>query len=103
MTPASPNFSSRSLTRTAGMHESDWVSAHVFYHENLDALLTDAAGPLVAELAGRGLAGAAFFLRYWDGGPHLRFRALPTDPAHRAEVERVIAERFEKYLAENPA
>ncbi|MET7464710.1 thiopeptide-type bacteriocin biosynthesis protein [Nonomuraea sp. NPDC005501] len=85
------------------MHESDWVSAHVFYHENLDALLTDAAGPLIAELAGRGLAEDAFFLRYWDGGPHLRFRALPTDPAHRAEVERVITERFEKYLAENPA
>ncbi|MEV0344818.1 lantibiotic dehydratase C-terminal domain-containing protein [Nonomuraea sp. NPDC050680] len=85
------------------MHESDWVSAHVFYHENLDALLTNAAGPLIAELAGRGLAEAAFFLRYWDGGPHLRFRALPTGPAHRAEVERVLAERFEKYLAENPA
>ncbi|MCA2225177.1 lantibiotic dehydratase C-terminal domain-containing protein [Nonomuraea aurantiaca] len=85
------------------MHESDWVSAHVFYHENLDGLLTDAAGPLIAELAGRGLAEAAFFLRYWDGGPHLRFRALPTDPARRAEVERVISVRFEKYLAENPA
>ncbi|MEV1243525.1 lantibiotic dehydratase C-terminal domain-containing protein [Nonomuraea sp. NPDC049750] len=85
------------------MHESDWVSAHVFYHENLDPLLTNAAGPLIAELAGSGLAEATFFLRYWDGGPHLRFRALPADPAHRAEVERVIAERFEKYLAENPA
>ncbi|WP_433510461.1 lantibiotic dehydratase C-terminal domain-containing protein [Nonomuraea sp. CA-143628] len=85
------------------MHESDWVSAHVFYHENLDPLLTNAAGPLIAELAGSGLAEATFFLRYWDGGPHLRFRALPADPAHRTEVERVIAERFEKYLAENPA
>jgi len=82
------------------MPDDPWVSAHVFYHEDLDRLLLDVTAPLVTELATDGLATEFFFLRYWDGGPHLRLRVLPTD---RAEVERRIRERFEKYLAFRPA
>ncbi|MDA2812304.1 thiopeptide-type bacteriocin biosynthesis protein [Nocardiopsis sp. RSe5-2] len=83
--------------------EADWLAAHVFYHDRLDPLLVEAVAPLVAELRERDLASEWFFLRYWDGGPHLRFRVLPRDASARAEVGELVRGRFERYLAERPA
>lgn len=85
------------------MSDNAWVSAHAFYHDDLDRLLLDVTAPLVAELAAGGLSTQYFFLRYWDGGPHLRLRVLPADESARAEVTRLVRERFEKYFAHRPA
>lgn len=83
--------------------ESDWVAAHVFYHDRLDRLLTEAAAPLATELVRRGLADDFFFLRYWDGGPHLRFRALIPDDTGRAGATELIRRRFTEFLTAHPA
>ncbi|MFC4585737.1 lantibiotic dehydratase C-terminal domain-containing protein [Sphaerisporangium corydalis] len=116
--PAAP-AESAALAESAA-HESAWVSAHVFYQGDLDPLITGVVAPLVAELDAAGLAREFFFLRYWDGGPHLRLRVLPaTDGAAdaadasgvtdrrtggvRAEVERLVAERFGDHLARYPS
>jgi hypothetical protein len=85
------------------MDEPAWVSAHAFYHGNLDDLLAMAVAPLVAELAREGLAANWFFLRYWDGGPHLRLRVLPTRPAGSAEVTELIRRRFSHFFLHHPA
>lgn len=84
-------------------HESDWVSAHIFYEGDLDLLLTRVVGPLLGAFAESGLAREFFFLRYWDGGRHLRLRVLPAQDIHRPEVEKLINERFGEYLARNPS
>lgn len=80
------------------MADHDWVSAHVFFHGDLDVLLTDVLVPLAGELPGE-----FFFLRYWDGGPHLRVRARTAAGAGRAEVRRLVGARFGDYLARNPS
>ncbi|HZM84243.1 MAG TPA: lantibiotic dehydratase C-terminal domain-containing protein [Candidatus Limnocylindrales bacterium] len=36
--------------------------------------------PLVADRYEAGLSRPRFFIRHWDGGPHVRLRALPTSP-----------------------
>ena len=77
-----------------------WVSVHAFYHGNLDVLLLDAVRPLVAELRERRLIDGYFFLRYWDGGQHLRLRL---DSTVDGEVERLALDRLRRYLAANPA
>jgi thiopeptide-type bacteriocin biosynthesis protein len=84
-------------------HGSAWVSAHVFFHDDLDLLVTDVVAPLVDRLAVDGTASEFFFLRYWDGGPHLRLRVLPAVGAYRDDVQRLIGERFGRYLSRNPS
>jgi thiopeptide-type bacteriocin biosynthesis protein len=84
-------------------HEADWVSAHVFYEGDLDLLLTHVVDPLLEEFARSGLAREFFFLRYWDGGKHLRLRVLPAQNARRPEVEELITDRLGEHLARNPS
>jgi len=80
-----------------------WLSAHLFYEGDLDDLLVRAAGPLVSELASGGLITGSFFLRYWEGGSHLRLRVLPVDPSTRNRVQTLITERIGRYLREHPS
>ncbi|WP_150240349.1 thiopeptide-type bacteriocin biosynthesis protein [Nocardiopsis quinghaiensis] len=59
-----------------------WSAVYVHLHrdrERIDAFLLDHLAPRAEELVARGRAKAWFFLRYWDGGPHLRVRFLDAD------------------------
>jgi lantibiotic biosynthesis dehydratase-like protein len=89
--------------RESASRESDWVSAHAFYYEDLDRLVVDVIAPLTEDMTEDGLAHRWFFLRYWDGGPHVRLRVLPAREEDRAEVEELIGDRFGTYFARNPA
>lgn len=82
---------------------ADWVCAHVFYDTDQDALLTHCVEPVVAELEQRGLTQRYFFLRYWEGGPHVRLRLLPSRARDHADVAEVVERRLSAFLAESPA
>lgn len=84
------------------MRETDWVSAHLFYHGNLDLLLVELVAPLVDELAADGLCDEYFFLRYWDGGTHLRLRLLAPPPS-ADDVRSRVTERCRRFFRERPA
>ncbi|MFE3460946.1 thiopeptide-type bacteriocin biosynthesis protein [Nocardiopsis aegyptia] len=61
-----------------------WSAVYVHLHRDrsrIDAFLLDHVAPHAEELVSDGRAKAWFFLRYWDGGPHLRVRFLDADPA----------------------
>ncbi|MEV8632417.1 lantibiotic dehydratase C-terminal domain-containing protein [Streptosporangium sp. NPDC051023] len=78
--------------------ESEWISLHAFHRGDLDRLVAQAVVPLVKELPLRGW----FFLRYWEGGPHLRLRLLP-EPGRRAEVVGTARGALADHLAANPS
>ncbi|WP_161972538.1 thiopeptide-type bacteriocin biosynthesis protein [Curtobacterium sp. HSID17257] len=61
------------------------MSLHVFHQGDLDHLVTDVSNEMRPYLPGRG---QMFFLRYWNGGPHIRFRfRLPgRSPAAHSEL-----------------
>ncbi len=81
-----------------------WVSVHVFHAGPLGVLLVDAVAPLVGALTGAGLIDGYFFLRYWEGGPHLRLRLRPAGgQPEPAEVRRLVTERLCGYLATHPS
>jgi hypothetical protein len=84
------------------MADREWVSAHVFCSDGLDPLLTDAVRPLVGELVAANLVRGCFFLRYWEGGPHLRLRLLPAADNH-ARVRELVAERCAEHLRRRPS
>jgi thiopeptide-type bacteriocin biosynthesis protein len=81
----------------------DWVSAHVFHAGPLDGLLTGAVRPLVTELTDGGLVDGYFFLRYWEGGPHLRLRLRPSRWDARPPVRVALTARCGRYLAAHPS
>jgi hypothetical protein len=108
--------------------EGDWVSAHVFYQGDLTELLVNGIVPVARELTHGGMAPASvlcgtpapgrpghaptashapasgwFFLRYWEGGTHLRLRVLPAPGRDRAVIEALITERLGQYLREQPS
>jgi thiopeptide-type bacteriocin biosynthesis protein len=79
----------------------DWVGAHVFHRGDQDLLVTRAVSPLCEELARAGRVGGWFFLRYWEGGPHVRLRLLTKGPA--ADVRAAVARTCARHLADHPS
>lgn len=80
-----------------------WVSAHLYYHDALDDLLRSAVRPLAGELAAGGLIDGYFFVRYWQGGPHVRLRVLVRDQAEAQPVGRLIEARICRFFARRPS
>lgn len=84
------------------MTEPVWVSAHVFRHDDLDELLLTQIAPLMSELVANGLVLGFFYLRYWEGGPHLRLR-MRAAAAHTGEVSKRVNDRLGTHMRANPS
>ncbi|WP_145501173.1 thiopeptide-type bacteriocin biosynthesis protein [Streptomyces sp. CFMR 7] len=62
---------------TNGPDDTPWLSLHCFLRstpEDVDAFLTEEVAPLLDGLVAGGEAGGWFFIRYDEGGHHLRIR-----------------------------
>jgi thiopeptide-type bacteriocin biosynthesis protein len=78
-----------------------WHSLHVHRYGLQDEFLLDGLAPVLESLRASGALTRWFFLRYWQGGHHVRVRLRLAD----AEAELALAEavkRFESYLAVCP-
>lgn len=78
-----------------------WSSLHLYVHGDRaakDEFLLDVLAPAADRLVADGHATGWFFLRYWEGGPHIRFRVRDADPERLAE----LAEEARRWLAKNP-
>ncbi|NJK43574.1 MAG: hypothetical protein HC933_04260 [Pleurocapsa sp. SU_196_0] len=80
-----------------------WISLYIYYHEDPTPLLVHCLKPLVAVLKARAEINSSFFVRYWEGGPHVRFRVLPRQPANASELRAYIQERVRAYLCAHPS
>lgn len=97
------NASSSSTAEHPDAVSPSWVSAHLYYHGAHNDLLCRAVRPLVGELAAEGLIDGFFFIRYWQGGPHIRLRVRPRDQANAQLVTRLIQTRIGRFFARCPS
>ncbi|MFE4668823.1 lantibiotic dehydratase C-terminal domain-containing protein [Streptomyces sp. NPDC056716] len=84
------------------MADPAWLSAHIFYQGSLDLPLTHLVAPLIHELDMADFGYEYFFLRYWDGGPHLRLR-IRCEPKWHPEVSGRLDAAAERFFAVHPA
>ncbi|WP_187415198.1 thiopeptide maturation pyridine synthase [Nonomuraea sp. PA05] len=91
------------LTRSPAPHDAPaWHSVHVHYHApDKDGLLLDAVRPLLDGL--RGEVAAAYVLRHWRQGPHLRINVKAPPPVWRRVVRPRVDETVGAYLREHPS
>jgi hypothetical protein len=84
------------------MTDCAWRSAYIYYHDDdKTGLLLDAVRPTLQELAD--VIDAAYVLRHWRQGPHLRLN-IRTDPAEWTTLVRpAIEKKIGGYLAEQPS
>ncbi|MEU0191262.1 lantibiotic dehydratase C-terminal domain-containing protein [Streptomyces afghaniensis] len=86
------------------MHTTEWYGLHIHRYTEQDAFLVDAVAPAVAPLYDSGVLERSFFLRYWQGGHHirLRLRLAGPDPESGERHVREVAGRLAAHLAEFP-
>ncbi|TXK42247.1 lantibiotic dehydratase C-terminal domain-containing protein [Nonomuraea sp. C10] len=82
---------------------SRWIGAHLFHSGDLDPLINDVVDPVTRELAADGTVRRAFFLRYWEGGQHVRLRLEVPDPARAPRVHDLVRERAAAHFAAHPS
>lgn len=85
------------------MKPAAWISAHLFYHDDLTPLLTGCVRPLVEELRREGLIDKYFFIRYWQGGPHVRLRLLPALTTTERQIRLRVEERVQAFFDARPS
>ncbi len=77
-----------------------WLALYVFYGGDQDRAIVDSIAPALRRLRASGSIARYFFIRYWNGGPHLRIRAECLRPV--VEVEREIRQEIERFLPDAP-
>ncbi len=85
----------------AGTDGAVWRALHVHRYAEQDTFLADGLAPVLAPLRTSGALRRSFFLRYWQGGPHVRVRLL-LDPARADAVRADVADGLRDWLAATP-
>lgn len=74
-----------------------WVSAYLFYPGSWEDCLIHAVCPFVQQGRQRGVINQFFFIRYWEGGPHIRLR-LKCSVAHQGRLKEEVQGYFCRYF-----
>ncbi len=78
----------------------NWVSVHLFY-TNYDKLLKDGVLPFIQNLKAKDFIEKWFFIRYEEGGQHLRLRILPL--VEKTILKQEIIDFFTLFFKKNPS
>ncbi|WP_248963612.1 thiopeptide maturation pyridine synthase [Sphaerisporangium perillae] len=90
------------LTGSPAQDAPTWHCVHVYYHApDKDGLLLDAVRPLFDRL--RGQVEAAYVLRHWRQGPHLRINVKAAPRVWQAVVRPRIEQVVGGHLREHPS
>lgn len=77
-----------------------WVSVHLYFHGELDDVVSQVVGPLAQAVSPQSAHRQYFYLRYWEGGPHVRLR-IRTDGQGIEVIEDRVRSHAESFFARN--
>jgi thiopeptide-type bacteriocin biosynthesis protein len=81
----------------------NWLSMHIHYNSDPFWLLTEAIDPLIAQLFEQDLLSNYFFIRYWEQGPHIRLRLMPSQADAAPALLQTVGSRVEQFLTRRPS
>jgi thiopeptide-type bacteriocin biosynthesis protein len=81
-----------------------WLAFHVFLADPVrsERFLCDRIHPLVRDVLGRSAAEGWFFVRYWEGGPHLRVRLRGLAAGERNGLIARLSDGIGAWTSDNP-
>ena len=80
-----------------------WISLYIYYHQDPTPLLVECLEPLVRELQNQRTLRQHFYVRYWEGGPHVRFRVLPQRASEADGLRDHLIQSINAYLQKYPS
>ncbi|QFG69445.1 thiopeptide-type bacteriocin biosynthesis protein [Ornithinimicrobium pratense] len=88
-------------TRAPG---AGWTTLHAYVHDAAvaDRLITEVVGPVGRAMERSGEISSQFFLRYWDGGPHVRWRLRDADDTVVARAAGALEEFLHGHAPASP-
>lgn len=85
------------------MSDHGWISAHIFSQGDLNQVLLRGVSPLLQKLQAQALIERFFFIRYWQGGPHIRLRLLPAAGCEPAQITTPLEQHIAAFFAAYPS
>ncbi|PEE38308.1 hypothetical protein CN271_08075 [Bacillus cereus] len=85
--------------------KDQWSSLHVFFHDFniIEKVLHQLVWPSLQNSIRNNEIKKYFFIRYWEGGPHLRIRYVVQEGTDSQEFTNVLIDKWTDYLRENPS
>jgi len=80
-----------------------WLTACLYYAEDLHGFLRDAVDPFIRRVMDRELAVQFFFIRYWEKGTHIRLRFKGNETIMETVLKPDLSAFFEAYYKDKPS
>lgn len=82
----------------------EWQSKHIFYlnKEEIDNLVIYTSN-IMEEFINKGIVSQYFFIRYWEGGPHIRLRYNLLNNIHLNIVEETLNNKIQLFFEKYPS
>jgi len=76
----------------------NWVSSYIYHNLNFELVILKLIHPIIKQLQKEQKIQAFFFIRYWEKGPHIRLRVLPTEKHLNNEIEVFIKKQAKAFF-----
>ena len=80
-----------------------WLAAYLYYAEPWEDFLVQAVNPFIKLVFDNNLAEQFFFIRYWEGGPHIRLRFKGVRAILDDDLKPQLESYFSKYFKNHPS
>lgn len=80
-----------------------WLSLHLFYAQPWEKLILEVIKPVCENLLQQRLITQFFFIRYWEGGPHIRLRLKGEANVLKSKVDVTVRQHFLKFIKDHPS
>lgn len=67
--------------------KKEWISVYLYHNISFEDVILGLLNPLIDNLYKKGYIKSYFFIRYWEGGPHIRFRILTDRTKSSIEIK----------------
>jgi len=76
----------------------NWISLHIYHNYSFERILLEFIQPLTLHLKNKNYVDKIFFIRYWEEGPHIRYRVLPSKTIKEGFLKDLIVKRANEYF-----